>query len=270
MPARSRAARKCEPKEVAARGVGKSAQSRSEGKILPSDLLFIVRSPRGAAHATSTNPLRGLVQVSCTCSHLKAPRYCGTTSGNPGAWPAARGPSAGRERRAQARDAPMPPAQGILRILCKICGWSSNPRAKFAVGPAPAAAAGPPTATRSAGACITPGQNSEPESVGAGRPAGRARTVDQPQILHPTLGFLCAAFAIPRPPLWKLVASGKNAASCISRGRNSRKNPLLWQNRAKSHRPKRPGTDRASNQQGNPRSQLGVPQAEGLVACPAM
>ena len=91
-------------------------------------------------------------------------------------------------------------AQARVGILCRIFGWSSNPRAKFAVGPAPESAPGPSSAAHPSGANVGPGQSSERDGQARPGPAGRARAANQPKILLRTRKLPCArggAFARP-------------------------------------------------------------------------
>ena len=90
---------------------------------------------------------------------------CGPVAGQPATGPRLGGRGSATRRRA--------PSLGSPRVLCKIFDWSSNPRAKSSVSPTPAAAPGPPTATRSSGAGMTPGQSGtlERDVAGGPRPA---------------------------------------------------------------------------------------------------
>ena len=124
--AKTQAAKRCES------GLWKPRQSRSEGKVLPSDLLFIFFSPRVTVHATSTNRLRRLVQVPCTCSWPSGAPVPRVHMGKPGRRPAHDRAPAGRARLrgppsgARAREPPR--SEQKLRLVLepsrRIFGWS--------------------------------------------------------------------------------------------------------------------------------------------------
>ena len=96
--------------------------------MLPSVLLPIVRSPRGTAHATSTNRLRRLVQVPCTCSHTRAPQQRGSPAGIPPRGRATRGRGgAGRKKAGPRAELSVGPRGGTVpRALWPVHLWRSQ------------------------------------------------------------------------------------------------------------------------------------------------
>ena len=96
--------------------------------MLPSVLLPVICSLCGTAHATSTNPPRGLVQVPCACSCLRRAGDAGLSSGRP--VPDQGGSAGPASRHAEGRP-PGADLQRAARTTQPVGRWSRGVRSFF-------------------------------------------------------------------------------------------------------------------------------------------